>query len=63
MKKYEYVSLSYSASNMVTAVMNQHRNIIDQYARERLVDIGMIPTEISTHSCLRQIDRIFEKGE
>lgn len=63
MKKYKYVSLSYPASNMMTAVMNQHRNIIDQYARERLVDIGMIPTEISPHGCLRQIDLIFEKGE
>ena len=63
MKKYEYVSLSYSSSNMVMAAMNQHRGIIDQYAQKGYTYIGMIPTEISANGCIRKIDLIFEEGK
>lgn len=63
MKKYEYVSLSYSSSNMVMASMNQHREIIDQYAQKGYTYIGMIPTEISANGCIRKIDLIFEAGK
>lgn len=63
MKKYEYVSLSYSSSNMVMAAMHQHREIIDQYAQKGYIYIGMIPTEISANGCIRKIDLIFEAGK
>lgn len=63
MKKYEYVSLSYSSSNMVMASMNQHREIIDQYAQKGYTFIGMIPIEISANGCIRKIDLIFEAGK
>lgn len=63
MAKYEYVSVDYQAKEIVIASLSEHRDIIDQYARQGYKYAGMIPTEISAHGCLRKIDLIFEKAE
>lgn len=63
MKKYEYVNADYKAKDAVLAVIEEHREIIDNYAEKGYRYVGMIPTETSANGCPRKIDLIFEKEE
>lgn len=61
MKKYEYVTVSYKAKDMVISAVSEHREVIDQYAAQGYRYVGMIPTETGAGGCPRKIDLIFEK--
>ena len=63
MKKYEYVNVEYKMKDMVMASVSEHREIIDRYANQGYTYVGMIPTEISAHGCIRKLDLIFVKDE
>lgn len=63
MKQYEYVSVDYKMKDLVMASVSEHREIIDSYAGRGYAYIGMIPTEISAHGCIRKMDLIFQKDE
>lgn len=62
MYKYTYVTVVYKNQDVVMAAIEEHRKIIDEYAKEGYRYVGMIPTEMSAHGCYRKIDLIFESN-
>ena len=57
-KKYEYVHL-----NIVRwegAVSEEHRGIIDEYARKGYRYAGFIPTRIDSYGRFKELDLVFE---
>ncbi len=58
MKKYEYVSVS--VKKFIGARSEQHRKIIDDYAKKGYKYIGYIPKEMNDWGKLMEIDLIFE---
>lgn len=61
MKKYEYVSVH--VSRFVGARSEEHRQIIDTYARRGYRYAGYIPTVLSDYGKIKDMDLIFEKDE
>ncbi|MGN0169137.1 MAG: DUF4177 domain-containing protein [Lachnospiraceae bacterium] len=58
MKGYEYVSVH--ISKFVGAKSEEHRQIIDDYARRGYRYVGYIPTNISDYGKIKDMDLIFE---
>ena len=59
MKSYEYVSVS--LWKFLGASMDQHRDIIDEYAAKGYRYVGYVPTNMNGHGVVTEIDLIFEK--
>lgn len=60
MRKYEYVSVDYSAASYMQPTQT-HRKIIDGYADMGYRFVGVIPTQFSPHGAVVTADLIFEK--
>ena len=58
MKKYEYVSIN--INSFFGAGSEEHRQIIDKYAALGYRYVGFIPTNISDHGKIREMDLVFE---
>lgn len=61
MKKYEYVNVH--INKFMGAKSEEHRQIIDEYARKGYRYVGFIPTNISDYGKIKKMDLIFEKDE
>ena len=59
MKKYEYAHLKLSPL-MVGPVTEEHRVIIDEYARRGYRYVGFIPTRINGYGRFKELDLVFE---
>lgn len=58
MKKYEYINIS--INNLIGAKSEEHRKIIDEYAKKGYRYVGFVPTNISEYGKIKNIDLIFE---
>lgn len=58
MKKYEYVSVQ--TGKLFCAKSEEHRKIIDEYAKKGYHYVGYIPTIMSDHGKIYEMDLIFE---
>ena len=58
MKKYEYVSIN--IDGFLVAGSKKHRQIIDDYAAKGYKYVGYIPTSITSHRKIVEMDLIFE---
>ena len=58
MKKYEYVKVHFDG--IFSAELEEHRNIIDQYAAKGYRYVGYIPVYIDMDGKMKDIDLIFE---
>lgn len=58
MKKYEYVNIN--ISSLFGSESEQHRQIIDEYAAKGYRFVGYIPTKITPHGQIKEMDLIFE---
>ncbi len=58
MKKYEYVHIE--ISKFIGARSEDHRLIIDEYAKKGFRYVGFIPTDISDYGKFKELDLIFE---
>ena len=61
MKKYEYVNINIDGFFGSGSV--EHRNIIDEYAAKGYRYVGYIPTSITPHGKITDMDLIFEIDE
>ena len=61
MKKYEYVRLN--MNKFVGARLEEHREIINEYASKGYRFAGYIPTKISEYGKIKEIDLIFESDD
>ena len=59
MKKYEYVNISID-NFFLGSVSEEHRQIIDEYAAKGYRYVGYIPTKITPHGKIVEMDLIFE---
>ncbi|HPE16040.1 MAG TPA: DUF4177 domain-containing protein [Oscillospiraceae bacterium] len=59
MYRYEYVTVR--VGRLIGAGNTEHRQIIDDYARQGWRWAGFVPTNMTDHGKFRQIDLIFEK--
>lgn len=57
-KKYEYVPVH--INNIFGAGSEEHRGVIDEYAKKGYRYVGYIPTSISDHGKIKAMDLIFE---
>ena len=62
MKKYEYVNLKVSGY-WTSLRTEEHRQVIDAYAKKGYRYVGFLPTHMDTYGKLRSVDLIFEKDE
>ena len=58
MKKYEYVSIN--IDGFLGAGSEEHRQIIYNYAAKGYKYVGYIPTNITSHGKIVEMDLIFE---
>ena len=58
MKKYEYVSIN--IDRFLGAGSEEHSQIIDNYAAKGYKYVGYIPTNITSHGKIVEMDLIFE---
>ncbi len=58
MKKYEYVNVY--IGKFCGAKSEEHRSIIDEYAKKGYRYAGYIPTNISDYGKIKAMDLIFE---
>lgn len=58
MKKYEYVNVK--IAKFVGAKSEDHRAIIDEYAKKGYTYVGFVPTDISDYGKIKRMDLIFE---
>ncbi len=58
MKKYEYVTLH--IGKLIGAKSEEHRQIIDDYAKQGYRYVGYIPTKIDDFGKMKDIDLVFE---
>ena len=58
MRKYEYVSIN--IAGFLGAGSEEHRQIIDDYAAKGYKYVGYIPTNITSHGKIIEMDLIFE---
>lgn len=61
MKKYEYVNIN--IDGFLGSGSEEHRNIIDEYAAKGYRYVGYIPTGITPHGKITDMDLIFEIDE
>ena len=61
MKKYEYVRVN--INRWVGAKSEEHREIINEYARKGYRYVGYIPTNISDYGKIKEMDLVFEMEE
>ena len=59
MKKYEYVNISID-NFFLGSGSEGHRQIIDEYAAKGYRYVGYIPTKITPHGKIVEMDLIFE---
>lgn len=59
MKSYQYVNIK--LWKFLGASLEDHRQIIDEYAAQGYRYVGYIPTNMDAHGVLKEIDLIFEK--
>ena len=59
MKKYEYVNISID-NFFLGSGSEKHRQIIDEYAAKGYRYVGYIPTKITSHGKIVEMDLIFE---
>ena len=58
LKKYEYVNIK--IATFWKAGSDEHRGIIDEYAKRGFRYVGYIPTKIEAYGRVTEIDLIFE---
>lgn len=58
MKKYEYVRVH--IGKLCGAKSEEHRTIIDEYAKKGYRYVGYIPTNISDYGKIKDMDLVFE---
>ncbi len=58
MKKYEYVNVK--IGKFVGAKSEEHREIIDEYAKKGYRYVGYIPTDINDYGKIKNMDLVFE---
>lgn len=58
MKKYEYVSVH--INKFIGAKSEEHRKIINEYAKRGYRYVGYIPTIITDYGKIKDMDLIFE---
>jgi hypothetical protein len=58
MKKYEYVKVH--IGKLVGAKSEEHRDIIDSYAKKGYRYVGYVPTNMNDYGKIKDIDLIFE---
>ena len=58
MKRYEYVSVH--IGRLFGACSEEHRKIIDDYAKRGYRYVGFIPTDMSDYGKIKDMDLIFE---
>ena len=58
MKKYEYVTVH--IANFFGAKSEEHRDIIDDYARRGYRYVGFIPVNMNDYGKIKDMDLIFE---
>ena len=58
-KRYEYVRID--INRFIGAKSEEHREIIDSYAKKGYRYVGYIPTNISDYGKIREMDLVFEK--
>ena len=58
MKKYEYVTVH--TGKFIGSRSEDHRGIIDQYAKQGYRYVGFIPTKMSDYGKIKDMDLIFE---
>lgn len=61
MKKYAYVSVH--IGEFIGASSEHHQEIIDDYAAKGWRYVGFIPTYITNHGKMEDMDLVFEKDE
>lgn len=59
MKNYEYVAVH--IGKFVGAGSDEHRKIIDEFAKKGYKYVGFIPTNIDGYGKFKDIDLVFEK--
>lgn len=59
MKKYEYVNINIDCSFMGSG-SEEHRQIIDEYAAKGYKYVGYVPTNMTSHGKIVEMDLIFE---
>ena len=59
--KYEYVRIK--SETFMGARFEEHRRVIDEYAKRGLVYVGYIPVKENVDGNTREIDLIFGKEE
>ncbi len=58
MKQYEYVNIK--ISKFIGAKSEEHRQIIDEYAKRGYRYVGFIPTNINDYGKIKEMDLVFE---
>ncbi len=58
MKRYEYVKVR--VGKFIGARSEEHREIIDEYAKKGYRYVGYIPTNMSDHGKIIDMDLVFE---
>ena len=61
MKRYEYVSVH--IGRLFGARSEEHRKIIDDYAKRGYRYVGFIPTDMSDYGKIKDMDLIFETDD
>lgn len=59
MKEYKYVAIH--TGNLIGARSDNHREIIDKYAKQGYRYVGYIPTVMSDYGKIKDMDLIFER--
>ncbi len=58
MKKYEYVRIK--GDKVLGCKFEEHREIIDEYARKGFSYVGFVPVNIAEYGKFKEIDLVFE---
>ena len=61
MKEYIHVNVRWRMHGLAVAYVDEHREIINQYAAMGYRFVTAIPTEMKINGCVRKMDLIFEK--
>lgn len=61
MKRYEYVSISCTTTNIFMPVAYEHRAVIDEYAANGYRYVDSIITETDSRGGIKKLDLVFEK--
>lgn len=58
---YEYQYFTVTGEGVVTTKYQEHREVIDRFAREGWQYVGWVPTCILSHGAVSQMDLIFQR--